>query len=129
MKSKERHELKENELAEWFMNLPTWFEKNRNTVIYVTTSIILLAVLWYWYRYQKYVIEPKKYERFTEAIAQLPAQKPLILKANLQQTDAEICVSLQKVCRILPIRQRTQRQRRWPISSRQKLFAPIYITG
>jgi hypothetical protein len=88
MKSKERHELKENELAEWFVNLPAWFEQNRNTVIYVTTSIILLAVLWFWYRYQKYVIEPRKYERFTETIAQLPAQKPLIVKANLQQTDA-----------------------------------------
>jgi tetratricopeptide (TPR) repeat protein len=88
MKSKERHELKENELAEWFVNLPVWFEKNRNTVIYVSTSIIILGVLWFWYRYQKNVIEPRKYQRFTETLAQLQVQKPRILQANLQQMDA-----------------------------------------
>jgi tetratricopeptide (TPR) repeat protein len=87
MKSKERHELKTNELAEWFVNLPVWFEKNRNTVIAVSTGVILLAVLWFWHNYQKNVIEPRKYERFTETISQLPNQKVRLLQAKMQQME------------------------------------------
>jgi tetratricopeptide (TPR) repeat protein len=88
MKSKDRHELKENELAEWFVNLPAWFEKNRNTVIYVSVSLIILGFLWFWHHYQKNVIEPGKYMRFTETLSQLSALKPRILQSNLQQIDA-----------------------------------------
>jgi tetratricopeptide (TPR) repeat protein len=88
MKSKDRHELKENELAEWFVNLPAWFEKNRNTVIYVSVSLIILGVLWFWHHYQTNVIEPGRNMRFTETLAQLSALKPGIVQSNLQQIDA-----------------------------------------
>jgi tetratricopeptide (TPR) repeat protein len=87
MKSKERHELKGNELAEWFAGLPEWFSQNRNKVIYIAAILIILGIALFWYRYQKNVIEPARYENFTEQLVKLPMYKPGIVQSNLQGKD------------------------------------------
>ncbi len=88
MKSTERHELKENELAEWFMNLPTWFSQTRNTVIFSGIAVIIIIVALVWYLYQKRVIEPGRNEQFTELIVQLPMFKPRLVQSSMAGQDA-----------------------------------------
>ncbi|MBA7624503.1 hypothetical protein ES703_31912 [subsurface metagenome] len=42
MKSKHRHDLKTNELAEWIGNLPQWARENHRTIIYVSVVAVLV---------------------------------------------------------------------------------------
>ncbi len=101
MKSTERHELKENELAEWFMNLPAWFNENRNTIIFSGIAVIIIIVALVWYLYQRRVIEPGRNEKFTEALVQLPMYKPRIVQSsmagqNYASTLKELAIKLQE---------------------------------
>ena len=87
MKSKHRHELKTNELAEWISNLPQWARENVRTIIYVSVvavSVIVLA-LFHWYR--KNVQSVQKQLRLTSLITQLSQEKMRVLQAHTQGRD------------------------------------------
>jgi TolA-binding protein len=43
MKRTERHHLKENDFAEWLLGVTTWFETNRQAVLYGGIAIVLLG--------------------------------------------------------------------------------------
>jgi TolA-binding protein len=43
MKRTERHHLKENDFAEWLLGVTTWFETNRQTVLYGGIAILLIG--------------------------------------------------------------------------------------
>jgi TolA-binding protein len=43
MKRTERHHLKENDFAEWLLGVTTWFEANRQTVLYGGIAILLIG--------------------------------------------------------------------------------------
>jgi len=43
MKRTERHHLKENDFAEWLLSVTTWFQENRQAVLYGGIAILLLG--------------------------------------------------------------------------------------
>ena len=88
MKPEHRHELKTNDLAEWIAHLPQWFEKNRNTIIYVAVAVIVVGGYYLWHNYQKNVVAVKNKTYFTQVLTQLPARKAQILYAYSQGIDA-----------------------------------------
>ena len=87
MKSKHRHELKTNELAEWISNFPQWAKENLRTIIYVSVVVILAAGVYVWKRYEKNVVSVQKQFNFTNLITQLPRRKVQILQAQAQGLD------------------------------------------
>ena len=90
MKTKHRHELKTNELAEWLTNLPQWAKKNRTTIIYVSILIIAVAAAYFWKRYQKNVVSVQKQLELTSLVNLLPQSKMRILQASAQGRDLSL---------------------------------------
>jgi TolA-binding protein len=45
MKRTERHHLKENEFAEWLLDVRQWYEANRNVAVYGGLAIIVVAIV------------------------------------------------------------------------------------
>lgn len=88
MRPEHRHELKTNDLAEWIANLPQWFKKNRNRIIYVSVVIIIVGGYYLWYNYQKNVVAVREKTFITNVLTQLPAKKARILYAYSQGIDA-----------------------------------------
>ena len=60
MKSKHRHELKTNELAEWIANFPQWAQENARMIIFVAVVAVLVIGLACFYWYQKNVVSVRK---------------------------------------------------------------------
>jgi len=87
MKSKHRHELKTNELAEWINNFPQWAKENLIMIICVSIVAILAIGVYIWKRYEKNVISVQKQLNFTNLIVLLPQRKMQILQAQTQGLD------------------------------------------
>ncbi len=87
MKSKERHDLKKNELADWLIHFPQWARENKGTIIYV--SVIIIAVLGYyiWYTYTTNVIEKGEREQLTSIMNAIPVTKGQVIQARSQGKD------------------------------------------
>lgn len=90
MRPEHRHELKTNDLVEWLSNLPQWFEKNRNTIIYVAVAVIVIGGFLFWYNYQKNVVAIREKTHFTELLTQLRQRKLQILYSYTQGIDASL---------------------------------------
>ena len=87
MKTKHRHDLKTNELAEWMANFPQWARENRTTLIYVSALIIVVAGLYIWKIYTKNVLQVQKQLQLTNLIARLPQSKMQIIAAQAKGAD------------------------------------------
>jgi len=87
MKPEHRHELKENELAEWVTNLPQWFKQNQRIIIYVSIFVVLIGGYWIWYRYQKNVIAVRRDAEFAQLFSRLSATKQQILSSHASGLD------------------------------------------
>jgi len=90
MKSKHRHELKTNELAEWIGNLPQWARENHRMIIYVSAVAVLVIGSASWYWYNKNVESVREQLKFTSLIAQLPQSKVQIVRARAEGVDTSI---------------------------------------
>ena len=90
MKSKHRHDLKTNELAEWIGNLPQWARENRRMIIYVLIVAVLVigSALWYWYN--KNVESVREQLKFTSLLSQLSQSKVQIVTARAEGVDTSI---------------------------------------
>jgi hypothetical protein len=61
MKTERRHELATNELADWIVHFPQWFQENQTTVIVSAVIVIgLIAYTIFYYSRQGDVIEEKQ---------------------------------------------------------------------
>ena len=90
MKSKHRHELKTNELAEWIGNLPQWARENHRMIIYISAVAVLVIGSASWYWYNKNVESVREQLKFTSLIAQLPRSKVEIVRARAEGVDTSI---------------------------------------
>jgi len=90
MKSKHRHDLKTNELAEWLGNLPQWARENHKMIIYVSVVAVLVIGSASWYWYNKNVESVREQLKFTSLISQLPQSKIQILTAPASKVDTSI---------------------------------------
>ena len=88
MKSKHRHELKTNELAEWLSNLPQWAKGNLKTIIYVSIIAVLVIASGAFHWYKKNVESVQKQLELTGLVFQLSQGKTQILQARSQGIDA-----------------------------------------
>lgn len=87
MKSEHRHELKSNDLVEWLKNFPQWASRNRNTIIYVSVLVIVVAGLYVWKYYQKNVIEVTQQQRLTRMILDIKTAEGAVIQASRQGQD------------------------------------------
>ncbi len=87
MKSKHRHELKTNDLAEWLSNFPQWAKKNRTMIIYISVVAVVAIGVYFWRIYQKNVVSVQRRTRLTALIAMLDPSKMRILQAQAQGFD------------------------------------------
>lgn len=87
MKSKHRHELKTNELAEWIAHLPQWTRQNQRMIIYVSVVTILVIASYIWHRYQKDIVAVRRTSRLTSLVTQIPQGKLRILEAQARGLD------------------------------------------
>lgn len=87
MKSEHRHELKENELAEWVAGFPQWLKHHQKTIIYVSVFVILIGGYWLWYRYQKNVIAVRQEAEFSAIFGQLSRMKQNTVEGISQGQD------------------------------------------
>lgn len=90
MKSKHRHELKTNELAEWIANLPQWARENHRMIIYVSAVAVLVIGSASWHWYNKNVKSVREQLKFTSLIAQLTQSKVQIVMAQARGVDTSI---------------------------------------
>ena len=84
MKAERRHELATNELADWIMHFPEWFEENRTTVIVgaiVVAGLIAYTVFFYSRQGQAW---DKKQAQTTALLEQLQWQKQTVLRGKIQ---------------------------------------------
>ncbi len=88
MKSKHRHELKTNELAEWIANFPQWAQENARMIIFVAVVAVLVIGLACFYWYQKNVVSVRKQLELTRLLKQLSQSKWQIIQAQAQGIDA-----------------------------------------
>ena len=90
MKSKHRHELKTNELAEWIGNLPQWARENHRMIIYVSAVAVLVIGSASWYWYNKNVESVREQLKFTSLLSQLSQSKVQIVTARAEGVDTSI---------------------------------------
>jgi tetratricopeptide (TPR) repeat protein len=84
MKAEHRHELKTNELADWIVHFPQWFEENRTSVIVGAVIIAgLIAYTIFFYSRQGVVWEQKQ-AMTTSLLEQLTWQKETVLQGRVQ---------------------------------------------
>jgi tetratricopeptide (TPR) repeat protein len=84
MKAERRHELATNELADWFVHFPQWFEENKTTIIVGTIVVLgLIAYTIFFYSRQSRVWEQKQ-EMATAMFEQLAFQKQTVLQGRVQ---------------------------------------------
>jgi tetratricopeptide (TPR) repeat protein len=87
MKSRHRHELKTNELAEWLGNLPQWAKENRITIIGALVLIVAVGGLYFWKVYARNLASVRIHHRFTSLINQLSLSKDQVLRAHARGSD------------------------------------------
>jgi len=87
MKSEHRHELKTNELADWFGHLPEWSRENFRMILYVSVVVVACLAIYLWNVYQRKVVAVNKEIRFTNVISRLPQNKMQILQAQSEGYD------------------------------------------
>jgi tetratricopeptide (TPR) repeat protein len=59
MKAERRHELKTNELVEWFTQLPEFWRRNVRLIIYIAAAVVVVAVVSYlkWHQAKASVLQ------------------------------------------------------------------------
>jgi len=87
MRAEQRHELKQNALAEWLLNMPQWVKQNLRMITYVSAVVIIVLGYTVWYRYQKTVVTSREQNALTGLLTQLPQQKAQIAQAQAQGMD------------------------------------------
>lgn len=75
MKAEERHELKDNELAQWLGQLPQWARQNTRQIVLICGIIAAAAIIYGWYYYEKNIAYVRRRQAFSEQIMQLNANK------------------------------------------------------
>jgi len=88
MKSKHRHELKTNELAEWLANLPNWFKENLNLIIYVSVGVVIIAAVAVYFWYTRTVQVAGQMIEFTGLISGVPQQKTRVITDQMRGGDS-----------------------------------------
>jgi len=84
MKAERRHELTTNELADWIVHFPKWFEENRTTIIVGAIVVAgLIAYTIYFYSRQGQAWEQKQAQT-TVLLEQLEWQKQTVLRGQVQ---------------------------------------------
>ena len=86
MKSKHRHELKTNELAEWLANFPQWIKENRNTIIGIVVLIVVIIGFFSWKSFKSAVQEQERLE-FTGLLNSVSETKMQTMSAQMQGND------------------------------------------
>ena len=67
MKSEHRHELKQNELADWLTHLPEWTKENLSTIIGTVAVIVIVIAFFGWKAISKNV-KSGEHEEFTNVM-------------------------------------------------------------
>lgn len=75
MKAEERHELKDNELAQWLRQLPEWARQNTRQIVLICGIIAAAVIIYGWYYYEKNIAYVSRRQAFSEQIMQLNANK------------------------------------------------------
>lgn len=88
MKSEHRHELKTNELADWLANSPQWAKENRITIILVTLIIVVAAVFYTW-RFLDTRAKTRRGIELTNLITQLVKTEMEVLSAQTEGTGID----------------------------------------
>ena len=85
MKSERRHELATNELADWIVHFPQWFEENRTTIIAGAIIVAgLIAYTIFFYSRQSQTEEQKQVQT-TALLEQLQWQKQTVMRGKTQE--------------------------------------------
>lgn len=75
MKAEHRHELKQNELAQWLSNFPNWAKENIRMITYFCVVIVFIAGWYVWSYYKKNVIQLGEKTRFSQMVTELNRSK------------------------------------------------------
>ena len=87
MKSKHRHELKTNDLAEWIANFPQWARENRRMFIYASVVLVVVIALVFVRWYPRKAESLQKQLEFTNIITGLSRGKRQIIEAQARGLD------------------------------------------
>lgn len=88
MKSRRRHELRTNELAQWIADLPRFWRKNARVTIYIAVVAIVVAGTGYFKWYQKRVQVRRQRFETTRLISRMLSAKLEAAAAALEGGDA-----------------------------------------
>ena len=86
MKSKHRHELKSNELAEWLANFPQWIKENQKTIIGLVVLIIVIIGYFSWKSFKISAQEQERLE-FTSLLNSITQTEMDTVNAQMQGND------------------------------------------
>lgn len=86
MKSKHRHELKTNELAEWLVNLPQWIKENNKTIIGIAVLIVVVIAFFSWKSFRSVAQERERLE-FTGLLNSVTETEMQTVNAQMQGND------------------------------------------
>ena len=86
MKSKHRHELKSNELAEWLANFPQWIKENQKTIIGLVVLIIVIIGYFSWKSFKISAQEQERLE-FTSLLNSVTQTEMDTVNAQMQGND------------------------------------------
>ena len=86
MKSKHRHELKTNELAEWLANFPQWIKENHKTIIGIVVLIIVIIGYFSWKSFKISAQEQERLE-FTSLLNSVTQTEMETVNAQMQGND------------------------------------------
>ncbi len=81
MKSEHRHELKQNELADWLTHLPQWTKENLSFIITVIAAIVIVAIFYGWRSLSKNV-QSGEHEKFTSLVDDILFKKAQIVSQS-----------------------------------------------
>ena len=95
MKSKHRHELKTNELAEWLANFPQWIKENQKTIIGVVVLIVVIIGFYSWKSFKSAVHEQERLE-FTGILNSVSEAKMLTMDAQMRGNNDVSYLLLQR---------------------------------
>ncbi len=84
MKAEHRHELKTNELADWIVHFPQWFEENKTTVIVGAVIVAGLIVYTIFFYSRQGRVWEQKQVMTTALLEQLAWQKQTVLQGRVQ---------------------------------------------
>jgi len=87
MKSKHRHELKENELLEWLQHFPEWFGGHYRVVLYVVLVVAVVAGVAFSQWYKINVTGPAEQIEFSSMVNNIYGKKLQVLRALQEGQD------------------------------------------